>query len=53
MELFGSSNTAWPTGNITGPLSFGELIDIKTPMTSHVRHSDYDRVFYLMNIAYD
>ena len=53
MELWGSSNTNWPTGNITGPLAFGDLTDIKTPMTYHVRHSDYDRVFYLMNIALD
>jgi hypothetical protein len=50
--VFGASNTRFPTGWITGPLTHNEL-SVETPMKKHIINSKYDEMFYMLNIAYD
>jgi hypothetical protein len=42
----------FPTGFITQPLYFDGR-RIETPLKKHINQSNYDEMFYMLNIAYD
>ena len=52
-KLFEQSNQQkFPSGFLTGPLLYKDR-SIETPLSQHILKSNYDKMFFMFNIAFD